>query len=632
MPTTPVTELPLDCATLVDLCRYRAAEQPDRRTFVFLDDGVDVSDSLTLGELDRRARAIAAKLRRYAPAGTRAVLSYPPGLDFVAAFYGCLYAGVIAVPTAPLGRTRADNRFARFQAIVDSCAPELLLSNADMLDRAEPALLETPALHGLTLIATDEVAAAADTADADTADADATGWQPSRVDPDTVAYLQYTSGTTRAPRGVVLTHANVMHNLALIVQNGAREAEDFGRVPPSVSWLPPFHDMGLVGNVIQPLFIGHDVVLMPPTVFIQHPFAWLRAISNRGEALTGSPGFGYELCLRRIPESQRGRLDLSGLRIALIGDEPVRADTIDRFSEAFAGCGFRREAFLPSYGMAESTVMVSGGPVERGPVVGEFDDEALASGTVRPARPGTVPRRLVGVGQLQPSLTAAVVNPDTGEPCAPDEVGEILVSGPSIGTAYWNDPEETARTLRVRVPGHGDRAFLRTGSLGFRHDDQLFITCRVQDVVVLGGRRYCPYDIEETVSGCHPAVREGFSCAFTVDDGGPGARLVILAETATRYRVLADPAAAAQPEERPGSRRRVWAGDIEQSIRASVEAAHGIAVADVALLRMGGLPFTTSGKLRRAECRARYRARAFDSAIEPARPTVSVSPVRSDHD
>lgn len=601
MPRTSVPELSLELPTLVDLCRSRAIEQPDRRTYVFLEDGVEESDSLTLGQLDNRARAIAARLREFAPPGARAMLSYPPGLEFVSAFFGCLYAGVIAVPAPPVGRAR-DARYARFRAIADSCRPDLLLSNAESLDRTEQLVRDPRTLGRPVPVATEEIG-----------DGEAELWSPPRIHPETVAYLQYTSGTTGPPRGVVLTHGNVLHNLALIVANGPRSRERPDRVPPMVSWLPVFHDMGLISNVVQPLFVGFDAVLMSPTAFVQNPLSWLRTISRLGEAISAAPSFGYELCLRRTSEEQRRSLDLSGWRIAIISDESIRAETIEGFSAAFAVSGFRPEAFMPSYGMAESTLLVSGGPVESEPVIRPFDTAALRRGQVQLAGPESNGRRLVGCGEPQASLTVAVVDRVTGQPCGADEVGEILISGPSVGSSYWNAPGETARAFGVTIPGSGNQTYLRTGNLGFRFDGQIFVTCRVSDLIVQDGLQHYPDELEVTVSASHDAVRDGFCCALAIEDGQ---RLVVLAEISSRYRVRADP--TAPPDAERSTRRSVWAGDVKQAIRTSLAAEHGVRVDDVALLKVGSLSFTTSGKLQRSECRSRYLSGALRSAVDAA--------------
>lgn len=589
-----ITESRVEPTTLVELCRYRASRDPDRRMFAFLENGLEESASLTLAQLDARARAIAGGLSRHAPPGARAVLSYPPGHDFVSAFFGCLYAGLIAVPAPPVLRAGVDDRYTRFRAIVNSCQPDLVLSNGSRLDRVDALLKDMSTPHRPASVATDEISGT-----------DAYGWNAPRIGPDTIAYLQYTSGTTGPPRGVELTHGNVLHNLSLILANGSRATDDVERMPPVVSWLPVFHDMGLITGVLQPLYVGYDAVLMPPSAFTQHPVNWLRAISDRGAGISSAPGFGYELCVRRVSEQQLRSLDFSGWRIAVVGDEPVRAEMIDRFSALLAPFGFRREAFFPSYGIAESTVMLSGGPVEPEPVIRRFDAVALAKGKVQRAGREDEARRLVGLGQLHPSMTIAVVDPATGEPCAPDETGEILASGPSIGAAYWNAPEETERTFNATVRGHEGRRFLRTGSLGFLDDGQLFVTCRVDDLIVVEGMQHYPYDIEATAGGSHAAIREG-CCAFTVEDGGR-TRLVVLAEINSRYRVVADPVSDAPS----GARPTVGADEVEEAVREAVFAGHRLRVDEVLLVKAGSLPFTTSGKLQRARCRSRYRARMF---------------------
>ncbi|GGO90204.1 fatty acyl-AMP ligase [Wenjunlia tyrosinilytica] len=605
MPVDAVTQSPPEPTTLVELCLRRAASQPDRRMFAFLGDGIEESDSLTLAQLDARARAIATRLSGHAPPGARAVLSYPPGLEFVSAFFGCLYAGLVAVPAPPVLRAGTDDRSTRFRAIVGNCEPELVLSNASRLDRVGSMLKDLSTPRAVTPVATDEIDGLGPLA--------GHRWSPPRVDPDTVAYLQYTSGTTGLPRGVVLTHGNVLHNLALILANGSDAVDDRDRLRSTVSWLPVFHDMGLISGVLQPLYVGYDTALMPSSVFVQQPVNWLRAISDRRAGIGSSPGFGYELCVRQVPERQLGSLDLSGWGIAVVGDEPVRADMIDGFTSRFAPCGFRREAFFPSYGMAESTVMVSGGQVESEPVIRRFDAVALAKGRVQRVEDETESRRLVGLGRLHPSMAVAVVDPATGEPCAPDEVGEILASGPSIGTGYWNEPEESARAFRTRVRGHGDRCFLRTGSVGFMDGGQLFALCRVKDLIVVDGTQHYPYDIETTAAASHPSVRDGCCCAFVVEDDR-GTRLVLLAEINSRHRVVA----GAAPQSASGTRVTVGSDEIEQAIREAVFAEHGLRTDDVLLLKAGSLPFTTSGKLQRAQCRHRYRARAFTAVVSEA--------------
>jgi acyl-CoA synthetase (AMP-forming)/AMP-acid ligase II len=567
-------------ATLVDMCRDRGASDPDRRIFVFLENGINESAALTLADIDLRARAVAVRLNELAAPGSRVLLSYPPGLDFVTGFFGALYAGMIAVPVAPVDGDCNDVKRSRIESIARSAEPEVLLTSAAAVERVKKALADTGRLSGLHVVASDEVP-----------DEAAERWTEPDIGPSTVAYLQYSSGSTGLPKGVMLRHSSVLHNLALIVENASDGAP--GRPPTFVSWLPMFHDMGLISSVVEPVYAAYDAVLMPPVAFVHRPFSWLRAISDAGRANAAAPNFAYEMCARRSRPDQREQLDLSGWTLALVGAEPVRARTMRLFAETFAPCGFRPETFFPSYGLAESTVMVSGGPVGRGAVMRTFDAQALAAGQVRLAGPGGGERELVGCGQIQPTLTVVIARPGTDMPCQQDEVGEILVSSDSVGDGYWNQPEETERTFRARVRGYGERDFLRTGDLGFVFGDQLFVTGRLKDVVIIDGHNHYPHDIELTVGTSHPAIREGFCCALSVDEGD-AERLVTLAEVSSRQLKGQD-----------------TGGDVAAAVRRAVTAEHGIAVSDVVLLRLGTLPFTSSGKIQRTECRARYQSGDF---------------------
>ncbi|MGH3244761.1 MAG: fatty acyl-AMP ligase [Trebonia sp.] len=576
------------------MCRDRSAADPGRRVFVFLENGTDESASLTLADVDLRSRAIAVRLSELAAPGSRVLLSYPPGLDFITGFFGALYAGMIAVPVAPVDGDCNDVKRSRIESIARSAEPRVLLTTAAAVERVKKALADTGRLSGLHVLASDGVP-----------DAAAGRWTRPDIGPSTVAYLQYSSGSTGVPKGVVLRHDSVLHNLSLIAESGSCDEDGGGdRIPPFISWLPMFHDMGLISGVVEPIYVGSNAVLMPPVAFVHRPFGWLRAISDAGQAYAAAPNFAYELCARRSKPDQRARLDLSGWTFALVGAEPVRARTMRLFAETFAPCGFRPEAFFPSYGLAESTVMVSGGPVGRGAVAHAFDARALAADQVRLAGPGATTRELVGCGQIQPSVTVVIARPGTDVPCAWDEVGEILVASRSVGDGYWNAPEETERTFRARVRGHGERDFLRTGDLGFVFDDQLFVTGRLKDVIILDGLNHYPHDVELTVGTSHPAIREGFCCALSTDEGD-GERLVVLAEIGYSYQIVAERQDAA-------ARTRVTGDEVAAAVRLAVTAEHGITVSDVVLLRLGTLPFTSSAKIQRTECRTRYQSGDFD--------------------
>ncbi|XVV07385.1 fatty acyl-AMP ligase [Actinosynnema sp. CA-248983] len=561
----PMVHLPGDgapLATLVDLCRARAAADPARP--VFRHRSPDAA--LTLGEFDARARALAVRLLDVVPAGSRALLSFAPGPDFAVGLAGCLYAGVVAVPVPPLGGPGA-----RVESVVGSARPGVVLSTARELAPLAELFHRTPALAQLVTIAVDTL---------DPTQADR--WQRPDAGPDAVAYLQYSSGSTGVPKGVTLTHANVLHNLALIHQATTRPGDAEGEPrPPSVLWLPQHYNMGLIGSVLEPLYSGHDVVTTAASAFVRSPYTWLRTLSDVGRVDTCAPNFALDLCTRRITGPQLDTLDLSGVEMLLIGGEPVRAATLDRFHETFARAGLRREALVPAYGLAESTVLVTAGQIGQGPVLLRVDRTALAAGVARPVEPAAGGHVLVSSGVVPPSTTVVPVDAATGRACDDGRVGEIHVAGPSVGAGYWNAGPDVPDVFGAVLPDHPGRRFLRTGDLGFRYDGELFVTGRAKDVIIVAGANHYPHDIEATVEQAHPAVRERGVCALGVDDG-ERERLVVLAEVVPQS--------------------TVDGVELVQAIRRAVHVSHGLQAHGVELLAPGALPYTVNGKLRRADC------------------------------
>lgn len=539
-------------SSLVDLCETRAATEPNARAFTFLADGRSEWDTLTLSDLDLRARALAAVLADVASPGARAVLCFEPGLDFHIAFLGCLYAGIIAAPVAPLDGTRTSLKVSRIESIVANAEPELLLSTGLTFAKALAVIEETPALCTLTRICVDEVEPS-----------HATRWRRPHIDAETVAYLQYSSGSTGDPKGVVLTHGNVLHNLGVIHENLSRPSDEDGLPrPPSVSWLPSHYNMGLIGGVLDPLFSGRPATLFPARVFVSSPVSWLRIISELGRVDSCAPNFALELCVRRVSEAQMASLDLSGWEVALIGGEPVRAATLDRFCEVFGKVGFHREALVPGYGLAESTVMVTCAQVGEGPVVLRVDADELVRGRAVPIDPPGG-RRLVSSGSLRDTVVIAG--------CDEGEVGEIVVSGPSVGRGYWKREDF--------------QAAVRTGDLGFVLDGELFVTGRLKEVIIVAGANHHPHDIEATVEAAHPAVRQLGCCVFAIDDGVEE-RVVVLVEVS--------PSAPSE--------------EVEAAVRRAVHTEHGLRVHEVVQLGLGTLPLTASGKLQRQACRDVFTA------------------------
>jgi amino acid adenylation domain-containing protein len=549
--------------SLVHLLNSRG-DLPDGAGYVFLaEDGQSETARLSYRDLDRRARAAGARLAQTVEPGERAVLLFPPGLDFIAAFFACLYSGVVAVPTYPPNLKRD---LSRLRAILRDAAPQVVLAPAETVARAEGLLPDFPALRWLALPESGE---------------EAGDWRAPAVGPETLAFLQYTSGSTGDPKGVVVTHGNLLANEALIQQTFAQTESSV-----VVSWLPLYHDMGLIGGVLQPLYAGSRCILMSPVAFLQRPRRWLEAISRHRATTSGGPDFAYDLCVRKIPPEQRGGLDLSSWDVAFNGAEPVRAATLERFASAFAGCGFRRAAFRPCYGLAEATLLVAGAAAGTGPSVLTVDAAALAAHRAAPAgagSPGGVD--LAGSGVPGSGVTLAVVDPETLVPCAGGEVGEIWVRGPSVAQGYWRRAEETERTFAARFAGTGEGPFLRTGDLGFLWKGEVYVTGRRKDLIILRGRNLYPQDIEETAGRSAPALRPGCCAAFAVDHGGEE-RLVVVQEM-----------------DRSASRDLRQVAD---AVRGAVAEEHAAEVFAVVLVRTGGVPRTTSGKVQRQACRTAW--------------------------
>jgi acyl-CoA synthetase (AMP-forming)/AMP-acid ligase II/acyl carrier protein len=571
--------------TMVDLLAGRAAEHPDRTAFVFLDDRDGISQ-ITFAELDRRARAIAARLELELRPGDRALLVYPAGLEFIAAFFGCLYAGVIAVPaTYP----KPKRPMPRLQRIALDCDAHVALSTAQTLTTLDPDLLSADAATN-QWIATDELG-----------DELADLWQPQPTAETSLALLQYTSGSTSDPKGVMVSHANLLNNLECIRRSfGIGESEDDRVWATGVFWLPAYHDMGLIGGILTPLYMGGRSVLMSPTAFLQRPLRWLEAIAQYHATISGAPNFAYEYCVRRTTAEERAALDLSHWRLAFCGAEPIRAETLQHFSEAFGPAGFQSQAFYPCYGLAETTLLAAGPDYRQEPRVLTVNRAALAGHHVAPAcgEPVELTQRLVGCGQPMDDHCLLVVGPNTASECPDGQVGEILIQGPSIAQGYWNRPAETEQVFAAQVDGHDGR-FLRTGDLGFYRDGELFVTGRVKDVIIIRGRNHYPQDIEQSAEEAHPAVLPGAAFALTVDGAE---RLVVVHQIDRQYR---------------GADHH----QIVQAIRRAIVEQHELDPHAIVLIRQTSLPITSSGKVQRNLCREQFLAdelKVVSSWINPA--------------
>jgi len=430
-PTGESGDISSQCATLVDILRWRALNQPDRHAYTFLTDGEMEGVSITYAQLDRQARSIAATLQVHREVGDRALLLYQPGLDYIAAFMGCLYAGVIAVPAYPPSSSRS---IQRIQAIAADAQAVFLLTTSHLLPKLQHWSTQLLELETLCWIATDQ----------DSKNREEK-WQQTKLASHMLAFLQYTSGSTATPKGVMVSHGNLMHNSAMMCKRWAHSSKSVG-----VSWLPMFHDLGLIAGVLQPLYVGFPAILMAPASFIQRPFRWLQAISRHRGTTSCAPNFAYELCIRKITEEERAQLDLSSWHMALNGAEPVRAETIDRFVETFNRCGFQRKAITPAYGLAEGTLVVSCCPVELAPTLYHVDKASLQEHRVVDSPvPTSVTQTLVGCGPIATDQHVVIVHPDTMLACSQGEVGEIWIAGPSITQGYWQRSEESECTFKA---------------------------------------------------------------------------------------------------------------------------------------------------------------------------------------
>ncbi|MFE3632652.1 fatty acyl-AMP ligase [Streptomyces cellostaticus] len=559
--------------SLVELLIKHASNHPERTAYRHLVTGDCDGEiqELTYHRLALRSRAVAAWLQDRGLAGSRAMLLYPPGLEFVCAYLGCLAAGVIAVPgVPPQGRAqnhRALNRTKRLMADADA---KVVLGDRGVLAALDGMAEHLPELDRIARVATEDIP-----------DGTASGWREPELTPDTVAFLQYTSGSTSAPRGVAVTHGNLLANEAVITERMGHTPEAMAAHDHEmfVSWLPVYHDMGLIGPVLNTVYLGATATLFSPLHFLQQPARWLTAVSRYRPHTSGGPNFAYELALKHASPELLGDLDLSAWKVAFNGAEPVRAATLRRFADAFAPAGFRREALYPCYGLAEATLMVTGGTTATAPTL-----LAAADGT---PNAGEADAAAVGCGRPGPGVTVAVVHPESGRELPEGEVGEIWVAGAGVAKGYWRNALATRQTFRAELPGHEGR-FLRTGDLGLLKDGELFVTGRLKDLIVVDGRNHYPQDLELTAELTHPALRPGCTAAFSVDAGADGERPVIVAETA--------PDSAGEPER------------ITDVIRAAVGDAHGLTLRAVVLVRPGTIPKTSSGKIQRRATRDAYLA------------------------
>lgn len=565
--------------TLNELLRSQASSRSGNIAYVFLSGPPDEERkaSISYAELDVAASRVAALLHAHAIGeGERVLLLCLPGLDYVEAFLGCLYAGAVAVPVFP---PRNRQHAARIAAIIESAGAKAILCTSDEVARCEKLLQVTnaPPIALVDLGGARSMSAACALAD---------------VPPGQIAFLQYTSGTTGKPKGVMVTHGNLMHNLGLI--NLWLESDERSTM---VSWLPPYHDMGLIGGILAPLYGGYRSVLMAPERFVQHPYLWLRAVSEYRADITGAPDFAYRVCLRRISDEQLATLDLSCVKTAYSGAEQVRSKTLSEFARRFCAARFDATSLTPCYGLAEATLLVSG-RVKPSPLRMLAAERAALEHrrlVIRREIEGLPlddserddERELVSVGAPIGAQQVLVRDAQTGEPCADGAIGEICVAGKSVAPGYWQQYEQTIATFQRGVASHADPLFMGTGDLGFFHRGELYVAGRLKDMIIIGGRNCYSEDIEQTALGAQPALVPNGCAAFGVELDEQE-QLVVVAEV--------------ERTQRKGNLDAVL-----KTIREAIWRRHDISPAAVLLVLAGHVPKTSSGKVRRSECRTRLR-------------------------
>ncbi|MFE9442316.1 fatty acyl-AMP ligase [Streptomyces sp. NPDC006602] len=569
--------------SLVDLLTTHASHQPDRIAYRFLVTGDcdgEIQD-ISYGRLAGRARAIAAWLQERGLTGSRAMLLYPPGLEFISGYLGCLSAGVVAVPgVPPQGRAQNHRALTRTKRLIADADAKVILGGREVIAALTGMAEQLPELADITCVATEDIP-----------DESAASWREPDLGADSVAFLQYTSGSTSAPKGVVVTHGNLLDNERVITERMGHTPdtiEEYGR-ELIVSWLPTYHDMGLIGPVLNTVYLGLTTTLFSPLHFLQRPDRWLKAVSRYRPHTSGGPNFAYELCLKHAGPELVDELDLTSWKVAFNGAEPVRPATLRRFTATFAPAGFRREAFYPCYGLAESTVMVTGGTVGAPPTL-------LAAADTGP-HAGEADAAAVGCGRPGPGVTLVIADPELHKELPEGEVGEIWAAGASVAKGYWRNTLATRETFRATLAGRDGR-FLRTGDLGFLRDGELFVTGRLKDLIVIDGRNHYPQDLELSAEMAHPALRPGCTAAFSVDGGVDGEQVVLVAEAA--------PDAEGEAEK------------ITDLIRSAIGEAHGVSVRDVVLVHPGTIPKTSSGKIQRRATRTAHLSGTLAVLAAPA--------------
>jgi amino acid adenylation domain-containing protein len=551
--------------TLVELLGQRSQKKPAQLLYSFIDNNTETT--LTLGELDAQARLIASRIIEYAVPGDRAILLYQPGLEFISALLGCFYAKIIAVPIYS-HNLQMQKLGLRLMSVINDTESKLILTTNAILTEKKSFTDFASQLENIAFIATDTMSKAHENK-----------WIQTEINPESIAFLQYSSGSTGSPKGVMVTHQNLMSNLKII-------QDSFGLIPKQsvVSWLPHYHDMGLIGNVLGAMFSQTPLYLFSPTDFIRRPLRWLQLISNTRSTVSGGPNFAYELCCQRMTKEQCEGLDLSSWEVAYNGAEMVRESTLTRFKNIFAPYGFKAKSFHPCYGLAEATLMVTSSDKSQNHRELSLDKKTFLNGEAKKAYSSDAASTLVSSGHVHESQQIEIVDPETKKRCASGKIGEIWVKGPSVCKGYWNKPDATDYTFSAKLEDEKD-SFLRTGDMGFLEDNWLYVTGRIKDLIIIRGQNHSPQDIEATAIESHPLLSQSHVAAFSLERDGQE-NLVLLV---TQPKSFDD-----------------YKSEIAEAIQSQVTAKHELVIKELAFIKRSSLPLTSSGKIQRGECKRRF--------------------------
>lgn len=542
-------------STLVDVLQWRASNQPYKTAYIYLSDGESQEETMTYLDVDTQAKAIASNLLNQNLQGHNVLLMYHSGLEFISAFFGCLYAGVTAIPVYP---PKKNNHASRLDSIIASSQAQAVLTTEKIESIKKDS---SEALSSLPWIKTDSIESST-----------SENYKRPKISPSDVAFLQYTSGSTSAPKGVMVTHENIMENERMIKDAFEHDASSI-----VVGWLPIFHDMGLIGNLIQPAYAGVPYIQMAPKAFLEKPVRWLKAISNYNATTSGGPNFAFEHCIHKIQDEDMQGIDLSTWKVAFNGAEPIQASTLKRFTEKFAKYGFKESAFFPCYGMAETTLFVTG---HTKPQYDEIDSHSLETGHISK---GTSDKTslLVSSGKNVDGQELKIVNPNTLDECQHNEVGEIWVAGKHVAAGYFQLEEKTKESFNATLKETNEGPFLRTGDLGYlREDGELFVTGRAKDVIIINGKNHYPQDIELTVEQSDTKIQPFATAAFSIQENGEE-RVVIATEIQRQFMRSAD------------------LESLAEHIAKEVTTRHELTVEAVCILRPMSIPKTSSGKIQR---------------------------------